>query len=146
MDLHRLFVRFLLCLDGGAQSEIFKDQIWTLQLTINTETDDVDGDDSTMFFLGQNLFKIFHCLNTLIFDPSVHFGWTGLSFENDRLDDFCSATLSNLKITVTNFDDCYHLFDGRFHQLEDVDLTVCYLRVSRVYPRPKPKQVCRMDI
>ena len=111
-------------------------------MTINTETEDVNENYSTMFFIGQNLFKTFHSLNTLIFDPAGHSDWIGLSFENDRLDDFCSSTLSNLKIIVVSFDDCYHLFDGRFRQLEDIDLTVCFLCVSRFEPKPKPKQVC----
>lgn len=97
-----------------------------------------------MIFIGQNLFKVFHCLKTLSIDSSLHFDWAGLSFYDDPFNNFCSSTLLNLKITVGNFNDCYHLFDGRFDQLEDVHLTLGALSARHFGPEPKlkPKQVC----
>lgn len=142
-DLDLFFIRFLLRLDPSLERDIYKNQIRTLQLTICTENEDFNVDYSPMPFIAQNLFQIFCSLNTLIFNASSDFTWDGLSFENDRFDHFSSSTLSNLKITVENFDDCYYLFDGRFSQLESVDLTLCYLVVS-VF-RTKPKQVCEIE-
>ena len=51
----------------------------------------------------------------------------GLSFSENRLDQFQSSILLKLKINVSDFHDVLHLFDGRFSQLESVDLHVARL-------------------
>lgn len=143
-DLDVFFFRFLLRLDRSLARDMFKNPIQTLQLTIIAETGkDFDDDYSTISFIAQNLFEIFSSLNTLIVNASEGFTWAGLSFENDRSAHFYSSTLPNLKITVENFDDCCYLFDGRFSQLERVDVTLCYLSISIF--TTKPKLVCRIQ-
>jgi hypothetical protein len=76
-----------------------------------------------------NVLTIFSNLHYLDFDPFDGVDLQQLSF-NRRTPTFSSSTLTELRITVADFDDCLDLLDGRLSQLRTL-----YVNITFVSPR-----------
>ena len=68
---------------------------------------------------------------TLIFSESSYGNRFQLDFENQSREQFQCSTLRKLSITVYSFEDCLYLLDGRFNQLEEIDVDLLSLRPAR---------------
>ncbi|CAF1265257.1 unnamed protein product [Adineta ricciae] len=133
-DLRRETIEWLFT-DEKLCRGVFRNQIQTLRIKL----DDIDDDATfcSISYICENIFTVFHSLLSLELDesaPSIDFHHE-LSFEDIRVDHFRCSTLSKLKINVSSFEDCLHLFDGRFDQLQSVDINVCRIRRSELIPK-----------
>lgn len=115
-------------LDGRLSSNLVHKQIQALLLTIDDDDNQMlDEISRSMYYICENLFTVFDHLVTLTFDPSSETYSIPLSFEDGPLDNFCSSSLLKLKISVEYFEDCLYLFDGRFSELNNVDLNIAFI-------------------
>lgn len=135
IGLHLGFFSVWFYLDKKLSCGISPNQIRTLRMEIDENNDDEMF--SLMLYVCQNLFTIFHSLTALKFDQSLYRMGLQLSFDDNQLDHFRSSTLLKLTINVNCFEDCLYLFDGRFNQLEYVDVNVYHIR-----SRSLPNEVC----
>lgn len=102
-------------------------------MTTNTnEETDEEKIYSSMHYICEKIFTNFHVLDTLSFNfpSSIH---SVEMFFGDRRpsDRFCSSTLVKLKISVQCFEEFLYFLDGRFSQLQVVDVNISYLRRPR---------------
>ena len=88
------------------------------------DENDVDESSSLMLEICANVFIRFPSLIHLELIESSLNVLPRLTFEENPLDQFRSSTLVKLKIHLLEFEDCLYLFDGRFPQLENVDLNI----------------------
>lgn len=144
--IHMIICLFLVqvveffCLDEKISSEIFQNGIRTLRIRI--DENDLDESCLLMLYICENLFAIFHSLINVELDESLIAVVGGISFSENRLDHFQSSNLLKLKINVVDLDDVLCLFDGRFSQLESVDLHVALI----VHLEPIRNEVCFSSI
>ena len=123
-EIKSLIICFLY-LDERLSSDLFHKQIRALLLTIDDDDDEIlDEISRSVYYICENLFRVFDHLITLTFNHSSETYFIPLSFEYGPLDHFCSSRLLKLKISVQHFEDCLYLFDGRFSELNNVDLKI----------------------
>ena len=136
---------------------MFKSPIQKLLLTIDSSDENhVDDIDASLLCVCQTIFTLFNGLTSLVVDHPADENRVRLSFNDNRLETFCSSNLLNLKISVERFSDCLGLFDGRFSQLRYVCVNVGYIcdsdfvqnevcfSMHLIFSKPKTNFVFRM--
>ncbi|UJR34276.1 hypothetical protein I4U23_021680 [Adineta vaga] len=103
---------------------IFKNQITTLIITIEYQ----DDDDEEMFLSVGNIYSYIFTA----FSSSISLRICEASYENrvrlfidDLFPNIRSSTLRSLNINLQCFDDFLVILDGRFNQLEILDIKLC---------------------
>jgi hypothetical protein len=104
-------------LDERLTSGIFKNQITTLIITIDPNQHDL----STMQNICNDIFTVFIKLTHLIFYESSYEDIVRLLFDFPS-PCFSSSTLLVLKIKIQTFSQCLWILDGRFNQLQTLNI------------------------
>jgi hypothetical protein len=102
-------------LDGTSFNQIDKNQILSLIIMI-TDPGRKRLTEYTITAVCTRVFTVFTNLRNLNISSSDYIHFPRLSFENE-LPMFSSSALMELRINLTNMNDCYYLLDGRFNQL-----------------------------
>jgi hypothetical protein len=105
----------MLHLDVNLSTDLFKNQISKLVITIDTDRNHKHY--SAMNYICNNIFHVFKKLSHLIFFESSHRNIVEFPFIDLPMN-FSSSTLLVLNVKITNFDTCLSLVDGRFNQLQ----------------------------
>jgi hypothetical protein len=111
-------------LDERLTSGIFKNQITTLIITIDPNQNDL----STMQNICNDIFTVFIKLTHLIFYESSYEDIVRLLFDFP-FPCFSSSTLLVLKIKIQTFSQCLWILDGRFNQLQTLNIDL-----ANIYP------------
>jgi hypothetical protein len=107
------FILFYLYLDETLSSGIFKHQVSTLFITIDTNK----KTSSTVVNIFNEILNTFTSLIHLILYESLYDNRVQLYFSDPPPHTFRSSTLLKLNVKVQCFEDCLYLLDGRFNQL-----------------------------
>jgi hypothetical protein len=117
-----------LCLEKTGLTDLFKNQIVSLNIHISKNEQSVVEDVNTPIFT--NIFTMFTNIQCLNFSSSSI--WCQKLSFNISPPSFISSTLLELYVNVTNFTDCLYLLDGRFNQLRTFHVNITLIRSSRL--------------
>ncbi|CAF1559442.1 unnamed protein product [Rotaria magnacalcarata] len=117
-----------LSLYENALTDLFKNKILSLTFNMNVNKKDNDREHVNGIIF-QRIIKIFTNLQYLNFCPSsIWYSRISLKAFTANL---ASTTLSELHVTVNDFDDCLYLLDGRFNQLHTLYVYVADIQSSQ---------------
>lgn len=104
-----------------------KNQIRSLRISVrmNKKEGSIANKNRNLF---TNLLTIFPNLQYFNFDPSSN-DHQYISFDN-LPPNFISSTLRQLRVSVPTLNDCLYLLDGRFDQLQSLDLNISWIHPS----------------
>ncbi|CAF4567501.1 unnamed protein product [Rotaria sp. Silwood2] len=115
-------------IEENALTDLFKNKILSLtfNMNVNKKNNDREFFNAIIF---QRIIKTFTNIQYLNFCPSSTW-YSRISFEI-FIENLASSTLLELHVTLTNFDNCLYLLDGRFSQLHTLYINVADIQSSQ---------------
>ena len=90
-------------------------------MTLKFEEGCLRTENVIMINIFRNILKMFKNLIYLSFEPTKSF-WHYISFHTAHRKDICSTNLLELHINLKNLHDCCYLLDGRFNNLNQLNV------------------------
>ncbi|CAM4837432.1 unnamed protein product [Rotaria magnacalcarata] len=123
--------------DETLSSGIFKNQITTLFITIDSDKEYYECMLSSVANICNYILNVFTRLTALVSYESSYKNLVRLNFNETLLVTFRSSTLLKLYIRVQCFEDCLYLLDGRFDQLHTL-----YIDLSHIH---RPEEIINQN-